>query len=491
MKSPDAWRPLPRRILLGVGIGVISGVMAIVFYGSVDWCTRFLLGSLGGYHPATIAASPGGFHIASEFTRAWAIPLLAGAGALVAALLVFRVAPETEGHGTDVAIRAINTDPEGMRLRAMPVKMVASAITIGSGGSGGTEGPTAQMAATSASFIAKRAGLDYDQARTVVTAGLAAGVGAIFRAPFGGALLGVELLFRKDREWAMAIPSLIASVVAWALFSWVYGWTPMFGHVPGMHITGLGQLAIFPVLGLVCGGLARLYATTFYGVAGLFRRWRGWRPLRAGLAGLATGALGLVVPGVLGTGYGTIQDVLSPQRVLHLSLLMLIAMPLAKILGTSLSIGSGGSGGVFGPGMVVGATAGAALWRLSEMAGVHAVVPASPALLAAVGMAACLGAAARAPIAITVIAAETCWNGWVLVAALLAVPVAVKLMGSDTLYRAQPLNRSELSRRRTELQDQLPEAAPEAPRTTAPAPPQLPVSAKVDAAGKRPAAAAQ
>ena len=214
-------------------------------------------------------------------------------------------------------------------------------------------------------------------------------------------------------------------------------------------------------------------------------------PLRAGLAGLATGALGLVVPGVLGTGYGTIQDVLSPQRVLHLSLLVLIAMPLAKILGTSLSIGSGGSGGVFGPGMVVGATAGAALWRLSEMAGVHTVVPASPALLAAVGMAACLGATARSPIAITVIAAETCWNGWVLVAALLAVPVAVKLMGSGTLYRAQPLNRKELRRRRTALQERLPEADPDTQKPTAPAPPQLPVPAKVDAAGKRPAAAAQ
>jgi chloride channel protein, CIC family len=440
---------VPKWILLGVVIGAISGGMAIAFYGSVEWSTRFLLGSLGGYHPATIAASPSGFHVASGFTRAWAIPLLTAAGAVVAAVLVFRVAPETEGHGTDVAIRSINTNPTGMRLRAMPVKMVASAITIGSGGSGGTEGPTAQMAATSASFIAKRLGLDYGEARTAVTAGLAAGVGAIFRAPVGGALLGVELLFRKDREWAMLIPSLIASGVAYVEFSGVYGWAPMFGHVPGMHITGFAKLAIFPVLGLICGGLARLYAVTFYGMTSLFRRWRTWRPLRAGIAGLATGVLGLFVPGVLGTGYGTIQDVLSPQRVLHLSLLVLLAMPLAKILGTSLSIGSGGSGGVFGPGMVAGATAGAALWRLSELAGAHVIVPASPALLVAVGMAACLGAAARSPIAITVIAAETCWNGWVLAAALLAVPLAVMLMGSDTLYRAQPLNRQELRRDRT------------------------------------------
>ena len=443
-----AWRPVPKWILLGVVIGAISGGMAIAVYGSVEWSTRFLLGFLGGYHPATIAASPGGFHPASGFSRMWAIPLLAAGGALVAALLVFRSAPEAEGHGTDVAINAINSGPAAMRLRAMPVKLIASAITIGSGGSGGTEGPTAQIAATSASFIAKLAGLDYDEARTAVTAGLAAGVGAIFRAPVGGALLGVELLFRKDREWAMLIPSLIASGVAYVEFSGVYGWTPMFGHVPGMRITAFAQLLIFPLLGLICGGLARLYAATFYGVAGLFRRWRKWRPLRTGAAGLATGALGLVVPGVLGTGYGTIQDVLNPQRVLHLSLLVLLAMPLAKILGTSLSIGSGGSGGVFGPGMVVGATAGAALWRLSEMAGAHAIVPASPALLAAVGMAACLGAAARSPIAITVIAAETCSSGWVLAAALLAVPLAVLLLGSDTLYRAQPPSRKALIRSR-------------------------------------------
>jgi CIC family chloride channel protein len=281
----------------------------------------------------------------------------------------------------------------------------------------------------------------------------------------GGALLGVELLFRKDRELAMLIPALIASAVAYVEFSAVYGWTPMFGHVPGMAVTAPAQLLIFPLLGLVCGGLARLYAVMFYGVERLVGGWRKlWRPIRPGVGGLLTGALGLAVPGVLGTGYGTIQDVLSSQRVLHLSLVVLLAMPLAKILGTSLSIGSGGSGGVFGPCMVVGATAGAALWRLTEMTGAHAVVPASPALLAAVGMAACLGAAARSPFAITVIAAETCWSGWVLAAALLAVPLAVKLMGSDTLYRAQPLNREELRKIRKEQAGRTAEPVP-APQT--------------------------
>jgi chloride channel protein, CIC family len=466
LKTPRAWPPSPKWLLLSVGLGAVSGAMAIAFYTSVEWCTQWLLGSAGGYHPATFAASIGGFHVASGFARRWAIPLLAGAGALVGAVLVFRVAPETEGHGTDAAIRAINNNPDGMRLRAMPVKMIASAVTIGSGGSGGSEGPTAQMAATSASFIARLLKLDYDESRMAVTTGLAAGVGAIFRAPLGGAFLGVELLLRSSREWKMLLPSLIASFVAWAEFSALFGWGPMFGHVPGMAITEPAQLVSLVVVGLVCGCLARLYTLTFYGTEKLFRRWRTWRPLRPGVAGLLTGGLGLLVPGVLGTGYGTIQDVLSPQRVLHLSLLIVLAMPLAKIAATSISIGSGGSGGVFGPGMVAGATAGAALWRLAWLAGWHGIVPASPALLAAVGMAACLGAAARSPLAITIIAAETCWSGWVLVAAVFAVPIAVRLMGSDSLYRAQPVSRAEFDETRGKLV-QAKAPAPEYPTPAA------------------------
>jgi chloride channel protein, CIC family len=443
--------PPPKFYPLSVGIGAAAGAMAIAFDGSVRLATRWLLGP-AGFFPATIAGD-GGFHPASGFAWPWAIPLLAAAGALAAAALVFRTAPETEGHGTDVAIRSINTDPTGMRIRAMPVKMIASAITIGSGGSGGSEGPTAQMAATAASFIARWRilGLDYRQARMAVTAGLAAGVGAIFRAPFGGALLGVELLFRRDREWQMLVPSLIASSVAYAEFGAVYGYTPMFGHVPGMRVIATAQLLVFPLLGLFCGLLARLYTWLLYGVGKVAARWRIWKPLRPSFAGLLTGTLGLLVPGVLGTGYGTIQYVLSPQRVLHLSLALLIVMPLAKIVGTSLTVGSGGSGGVFGPCMVIGATAGALLWRLGTLAGMTSVIPDSPALLAVAGMAACLGAAAHSPLAITLIAAETSsaiWgtgNYWVLAAAMLSVPVAAAVMRDDTLYRSQPRDRSELA----------------------------------------------
>jgi len=447
---PFSLAPNAKLLCLSILIGAVSGGVAIALYGGVGVGTHLLLGSLG-YHPATVAGDLGGFHATTgpAGLRKWLIPLLTAAGALVATTIVYLVAPETHGHGTDNAIRAINSNPTGIRVRALPVRLIATALTIGSGGSGGTEGPTAQMAATTASVIARWTRLDYRQARVMVTAGLAAGVGAIFRAPLGGAVLGVELLFRDDADPVMLVPSMVASFAAYLVFGAVYGFSPLFGHLPGLGVELSVQLIAFPALGLCVGLLARLFCWGFYALADWFDGWPGPRPLRAASAGLLVGLIGLYVPGVLGTGYGTIQDVLSPQRVLGLSVITLLLMPLAKIVATSLTVGSGGSGGVFGPGMVIGATAGAALWRLLEPLG---LAPASPLSMVIIGMAACLGAASHAPLAITLIAAEACGSISLLEPAVIAVPLAVLIVGRRTLYQSQPATRQALEK---ELAKQL------------------------------------
>jgi CIC family chloride channel protein len=419
-------------------------VVAVLLYGGVALGTHWMLSPFG-YHPATIAADKGGFQPTTWTAgwKKWLIPLVTAAGALVATTIVYWIAPETHGHGTDNAINSINTAPAGIRGRALPVRLVATAATIGSGGSGGTEGPTAQMAATTASLVARWTRLDYEQARVTVTAGLAAGVGAIFRAPLGGAMLGVELLFRDDSDPGMLVPSTISSFVAYLVFGRVFGYSPMFGHVAGLTWQLSLQLVAFPVLGICAGALARLFCVVFYRLAGWFERWKGPRPLRAAAAGLAVGLIGLGVPGVLGTGYGTIQDLLAAPRVLGLSIALLLFMPFAKLLATSLTVGSGASGGVFGPGMVIGATAGAAVWRLLEPLG---LAPASPAPLVIIGIAACLGAASHAPIAITLIAAETCGSMSLIEPAVIALPLAIMVTGRRTLYMSQPTNRGELLR---------------------------------------------
>jgi CIC family chloride channel protein len=219
---------LRRWLVLGVVIGVLGGLAAVAFSACLELATQFFLGGLAGYTPPS-PVGEGGAPIQDEFARAWAIPLVVALGGLLSGLIVWRFAPETFGHGTDAAIHAFHHDPRGIRARVPLVKMVASAITIGSGGSAGREGPTAQIGAGFASVIARRLDLDAREARIALAAGVAAGIGAIFRAPFGGAILGAELMYRDDVESDALIPSFVASIVGYTVSGLVYGFEPIFG----------------------------------------------------------------------------------------------------------------------------------------------------------------------------------------------------------------------------------------------------------------------
>jgi H+/Cl- antiporter ClcA len=421
-------------LVLGVLIGVVAGLGAVLFYGALHLGTHYLLGTLGGYQPATTAGE-GGLRAASGFARPWAIPLVVGLGGLVSGILVFGLAPEAEGHGTDAAIRTVHTNPKGMRPRVTVVKMVASAITIGSGGSGGREGPTAQISASFGSILARALNLTPADSRIAVSAGIASGIAAIFRAPLGGAVLGVELLYRDDVEVEALMPSLVSSVVAYGVFGSVTGdFSPIFGYHNGFELHHAGQLLLYALLGVAAGLVGRAYVTGFYRTSALFARAPGPRWLKPAVGGLLVGAIGLAVPGVLGTGYGQVQASLDRHVLLALPLWAVLAVPFAKILATSLSIGSGGSGGIFGPGMVIGGATGAAVWRLLLMAG---VAPQQPVPFVIVGMTACFGAIAHAPLAVMLMVAEMTGNLALLAPAMVAVALAVLVVGDTTIYRSQ------------------------------------------------------
>ncbi len=226
---------------------------------------------------------------------------------------------------------------------------MASALTIGSGGSGGREGPTAQISAGFGSILARRINLSPRDSRLAVAAGIGSGIGAIFRTPLGGAVLGAEILYRDDIEADALIPSVIASVTGYGVYGAITGnFGPIFGYNSGAVLARPGQVAMIALVGAACGLLGRLYIATFYGLTRLFRRAPAPRMLRPALAGLAVGALGLLVPGVLGTGYGVLQQTLDRADLLDMTLWAVLALPVVKILATSLTIGSGGSAGVFG-----------------------------------------------------------------------------------------------------------------------------------------------
>ncbi len=433
---------LRKWLILGVLVGVIAGLGAVAFYQSLTLATHLFLTDLAGYQVPT-PAGEGFLHGSAAFPRPWALPLIVGLGGLLSGLLVFTLAPEAEGHGTDAAISAVHVNPRGVRARAVAVKIVASALTIGSGGSGGREGPTAQISAGFGSLLARVLDLSPSDGRIAVAIGIGSGIGSIFSAPLGGALLSAEILYRDDIEVEALIPSIIASIIGFTVFGAFMGYQPLFGFAaPGYHFTHPLQLAWYALIGVVGGFVGLAYSKGFYGLTDAFKRLPVPRHLRPAIGGLLTGSLAVAIPQVLGTGYGWIQRSLGHQ-LLGLPLWVVLVLPLAKILATSFSIGSGGSGGIFGPGMVIGAFTGAAVWRL--LAPVAPGVPHGPAPFVIVGMMATFGAISRAPLAVMLMVAEMTGTLAALAPAMIAVGLATLIVrrADDTIYRSQLRSRAE------------------------------------------------
>jgi CIC family chloride channel protein len=433
---------LRKWLLLGVTIGVISGLGAVVFYLALKYTGDFLLGYLAGYHVPT-PLGEGGSRGSTGFTRPWAIPLVTTGGALLSALIVAKFAPEATGHGTDEAIEAVHTDPRAIRGRAVLVKMVASALTIGSGGSGGREGPTAHISAGFSSLLTRRLNLSDEDGRIAVALGIGAGIGAIFAAPLGGAVLAASITYRDDFDYRSLLPGFITAGTAYAVLGSFLGFEPLFGYIDAEYrFERAGPLLWFVAIGVIAAGVGYLYARTFHASVALARRLPGGPIIKPALGGLSVGLLGLLIPQILSSGYGWAQLAANRDSLMTIPLWIIVALPVAKIIATCLSIGSGGSGGLFGPGIVIGAFVGAAIWRLGELAGLPGV-PEQPGIFVVVGMMTCFGSVARAPLAIMIMVAEMTGSFSVVPGAILAVGIASLLMSRTnvTIYEAQRLDR--------------------------------------------------
>ena len=428
-------------LVLGTIIGIIAGLGAVVFYETLKLATHLLLGELAGYQSPT-PFGEGNVVGSTSFSRPWALPLVTCAGALAGAILVFTFAPDAEGHGTDAAIAAVHHNPRGIRLRTVVVKIIASALTIGSGGSGGREGPTGQISAGFGSFLARLLDLTPSDARIAVASGIGSGIGSIFGAPLAGSILATEIMYRDDFEVEALLPSFIASIVGYSVWGTIEGFGPLFGYVGNFQLHDAKQLVWFSVVGVVSGGVGLLYARGFYGIAGLFSRLRVPRWVRPAIGGLAVGTIGLAMPQVLGTGYGWIQKSLGPD-LLHIPVWIVLLLPFVRILATGLSIGSGGSGGIFGPGMVIGAFIGASVWRVLDP--VFPSIGHNPAPYVIVGMMSCFGSISRAPLAVMLMVAEMTGSLSLVVPAMVAVGLATLIVrrSDDTIYRSQLRSRAE------------------------------------------------
>jgi CIC family chloride channel protein len=434
----ESTRHLAKWLLVSSAIGIVAGLAAIVFDAAIRFVTEFFLGTVVGYMPPAPAGE--GLTVVMPMAHPWRLPLVTTLGGILSGLIVFKLAPEAEGHGTDTAIAAIHHHDGRVRARIPPIKLVASAITIGSGGSAGREGPTALISAGFGSLLAGWLGLDLGDRRIAVAAGIGSGIGAIFRAPLGGALLASEILYINDLEVEAIIPALIASIVGYTVFGSYCGFAPMFGEHPELALGSPIELAYYAVLGVASGLGGLLYARAFYGITGLFHRLRLPAWVKPALGGLIVGLIGIVMPQVLHMGYGWVQLGMRSDTLLALPLWIVLVLPFAKIVATSLSIGSGGSGGIFAPGMVVGGMLGATLWRLGY--GVLPHMPQQPTAFVIIGMMALFGGIAHAPLAVMLMVAEMTGNLSLLAPAMIAVAVSTALVGDNSIYRSQLRDRS-------------------------------------------------
>lgn len=412
-------------------IGLIAGLGAMAFQYLCQMGSHIFMDQIAGYRPPPPAGEPHLFHPTDTPFNRWMLFFLPALGGIMSGWLVYTFAPEAEGHGTDAAIDAYHNKGGFIRGRIPFIKTIASAITITSGGSGGREGPIAQIGAGFGSFLATKLKLSDRQRRIMLAAGIGAGVGSIFRAPLAGALFAAEVLYRDPEfESEVIIPAGISSVVAYCLFCLFFGWGSLFESQDFVFQNPL-ELGPYIVLAFVLVGGGILYIKSFYGVQRIARAVKIPNHIKPAIGGLCTGAIGFFLPETLSFGYGFAQMALDNQ----LPILLLLGIAIGKIFTTSFSIGSGGSGGVFGPSVVIGAALGGAVGRTF-----HAIVPGivtQPGAFVVVGMAGFFAAVSNAPISTIIFVSEMTNSYHLLLPSLMVCSLAFLLSRKWTIYVKQ------------------------------------------------------
>ncbi|MBW2690574.1 MAG: chloride channel protein [Deltaproteobacteria bacterium] len=430
------WRLLTRPVILSVLVGLVTGSAAVLFYFATNSIEHIFLNNLAGYHPPEEGAGAllvmGDQMIDSlAMDHRWFLFLIPVIGGLVSGFLVFKFAPEAEGHGTDAAIDAFHNKGGIIRGRVPIIKGLASIATIGTGGSAGREGPIAQIGAGFGSFIASKLKLTSADRRILLLAGMAGGIGATFRSPLGGALFAVEVLYKNPEfEHEGLIPAIISSITAFSLFGATTGWKPLL-DTPQFSFEHPRELIFFLLLGISCALFGKLYVKCFYGVQHLFKQWDFPIMLKPAVGGFLLGLLAMVVPQVLGSGYGLVQAALYGKVALWIMLLVAFA----KIIATSLTISSGGSGGVFAPSLVIGAMLGGAFGASAE-----ALFPAmihDPRAYVLIGMAGFFSGVSNTPIATLIMVSELTGNYGLIAPLMLVCTVAMIVYPRNSIYEKQ------------------------------------------------------
>ena len=373
-------------LIYAVLIGILGGFGALLF--------KKLIFSLQDFFWRTPDMSPDSL-LSVIWYRRLLLPVLGG---LIVGPMIYFFAREARGHGVPEVMIAVITRNSIIRPIVVVVKALASAISISTGGSVGREGPIVQIGAAIASTTGQLLRVHPAQLKTMVGCGVAAGISATFNAPIAGTLFALELIV-SDFGLTSFTPILVSAVGATAVTRHFHGNITEF-TLPQFTMVSHWEFVFYLILGLIAGVVGSVFSRSIYSADDLLEKTKIPQWIRPALGGLLVGMIALIYPHIMGVGYDTIRVLFDGQLTLHIMLLLVVL----KILATAVTIGSGGSGGVFAPSLFIGAMLGGAFGTVVNH--LFPDITASTGAYALVGMAAVNGACTLAPLSAIIILFE-------------------------------------------------------------------------------------
>jgi len=417
-------------ILIAVVVGVLAALGYVLLRTSLEQVEAYFFGPLH----SLLSIDLGGW-------RRVGIVLLPVLGIVCLIPLMLLFPGDVGGYGLPRFLEIVNLRGGVIRARSILITIIAPALTIGSGGSAGLEGPIAQLGGAIGSNVGQTFGVTGTKMRVMVASGVAAGIAAVFNAPMAGVMFAIEIVLLGDFEIHHFTPLVIAAGVATASARMVFGNALMF-DVPAYTLVSYWELLLYAGLGVVVGGLAVLNIKIFYGVWDLFESSRLPRLVRPVVGAALVGTVGIGLPQVMGGGYHTISEAMHGD----LPWLLMAALPLFKMVTTAITLGSGGAGGIFAPAMFMGTMVGGAYGAM-----VHAIWPSATAPVgtyALVGLGAFLAAAAHAPLTAMFLLFEITNSHEIVLPVLFASAIGTIIA---RLFYAESIDTEALSRKGVEL----------------------------------------
>ncbi len=364
--------------IFGIIVGLAGGFGAIGFRYLIGFFQSISYGSADELLDV-VSAVPWSLRIA--------LPALGG---LVVGPIVYFLAREAKGHGVPEVMEAVAMKYGIVRKRVVLIKTFVSAICIGTGGSVGREGPIVQIGSAVGSSLGQLLKVSANRMKTLVGCGAAAGIAATFNAPIAGSMFALEIILGEFGP-ATFSPVIISAVTATAVSRHFLGDTPAF-VVPAYQLVSAYEFPLYGIMGLFCALVGVAFTIFLYWAEDLFDYIKFPEYLKAVLGGLILGAMGLLFPQILGIGYGAINLALAQE----LSWWFMFLLIICKILATSITIGSGGSGGIFAPSLFIGSMAGGFLGGVFHR--LFPAVTASQGAYSIVGMGAVVSATTHGPL---------------------------------------------------------------------------------------------